>query len=49
MGHSRPLFLYFSSFQYTVDNKQMFDINKFMPLTGFEMRTSGIGSDTSTN
>ena len=27
MGHSRPLFSLFSSFQYTVDSKQMF--NKF--------------------
>ena len=26
MGHSWPLFLYFSSFQYTVDSKQMFNI-----------------------
>ena len=39
----------FSSFQYTVDSKQMFYINKFLPMTGFEPRTSGIGSDRSTN
>ena len=26
MGHSRPLFSLFSSFQYTVDSKQMFNI-----------------------
>ena len=39
----------FSSFQYTVDIIQMFDINKFLPMTGFEPRTSGIGSDRSTN
>ena len=47
MGHSRPLFLYFSSFQYTVD--KMFNINKLLPMTGFEPRISGIGSDRSTN
>ena len=39
----------FSFFQYTVDSKQMFYINKFLPMTGFEPRTSGIGSDRSTN
>ena len=27
----------------------MFDINKFLPMTGFESWTSGIGSDHSTN
>ena len=27
----------------------MFNINKFLPMTGFEPRTSGIGSDCSTN
>ena len=42
-------FSLFSSFQYTVDSTQMFDINKFLPMTGFEPRTSGIGSDRSTN
>ena len=42
-------FSLFSSFQYTVDSKQMFNINKFLPMTGFEPRTSGIGSDRSTN
>ena len=47
MCHSRPLFSLFSSFQYTVDSKQMF--NNFLPMTGFEPRTSGIGSDLSTN
>ena len=49
MGHSRPLFSLFSSFQYTVDSKQMFNINKFLPMTGFEPRTFGIGSNRSTN
>ena len=42
-------FSLFSSFQYTVDSIQMFNINKFLPMTGFEPRTSGIGSDRSTN
>ena len=28
MGHPRPLFLLFSSFQFTVDSKQMFNRNK---------------------
>ena len=42
-------FSLFSSFQYTVDSKQMFDINKFLLMTGFELRTSGIGSNHSTN
>ena len=32
----------FSFFQYTVDSKQMFYINKFLPMTGFEPRTSGM-------
>ena len=48
MGHPRPLFL-FSSFQYTVDSKQMFNIDKNLPMTGFELQTSGIGSNRSTN
>ena len=42
-------FSLFSSFQYTVDSIQMFNINKFLPMTGFELRTSGTGSDRSTN
>ena len=46
MGLSRPLFLYFRLFN-TVDSK-MFNIN-FLPMTGFEPRTSEIGSDRSTN
>ena len=41
------LFYFNSSFQYTVDSNQMF--NNFLPMTGFEPRTSGIGSDRSTN
>ena len=41
MGHSRPLFLLFSPFQYnTVDSKSMFCKN--LPMSGFEPRTSGI-------
>ena len=42
-------FSLFSSFRYTVDSKQMFNINKFLLMTGFEPRTSGIGSNRSTN
>ena len=42
-------FSLFSSFQYTDDSIQMFNINKFLPMTWFEPRTSGIGSDHSTN
>ena len=42
-------FSLFSSFQYSVDSIQMFDINKFLPMTGFEPRASGIRSDRSTN
>ena len=49
MVHSRPLFSLFSSFQYAVDSKQMFNINKFLLMTGFETRISGIRSDRSTN
>ena len=42
-------FSLFLSFQYTVDSKQMFNINNFLLMTGFEPRTTGIGSDCSTN
>ena len=45
MGHSRPLFLYFCLFN-TVDSKCSI---YFLPMTGFEPRISGIGSDCSTN
>ena len=48
MGHHRPLFLLFSPFQYTVDRKQMFNINKLFFADDW-IRTSGIGSDRSTN
>ena len=46
MGHSRPLFLYFRLFN-TADSKQC--SIKISPMTGFELRTSGVGSDHSTN
>ena len=46
VGHSRPLFIYFSLFN-TVDNKQMF--NKILPMTGVKPQTTGIISDHSTN
>ena len=39
-------FIYFRLFN-TVDNKQM--LNKILPMTGVEPRTSGISSDRSTN
>ena len=42
-------FSLFSSFQNTIDSKQMFNIYKILPMTGFEPRTSGIGSDRSSN
>ena len=42
-------FSLFLSFKYTVDSKQMFNINQFLPMTGFEPRTPGIGSNRSTN
>ena len=48
-GPFQASFSLFSPFQYTVVSKQMFFINKFLPMTGFEPRTSGIGSDRSTN
>ena len=52
MGHSRPLFLYFHLFntQLTVNKCSIYIyINKFLPMTGFELWTSGIGSNRSTN
>ena len=42
-------FSLFLSFQYTVESIQIFDINKFLAMTGFEPQTSGIRSDRSTN
>ena len=47
--HSRPLFLYFRLFTTQLTVNKIFDINKLMPMIGFEPRTSGIGSDLSTN
>ena len=41
MGHSRPIFSLFLSFN-TVDSKRSID---FLPMTGFEPRTSGVGND----
>ena len=47
MDHSRPLFLYFVySIQLTVNNVQC---TFSVPMTWFELRTSGVGSDRSTN
>ena len=42
MGHRRPLFLYFRLYK-TVGSVQIF------PITEFEPRTSGVGSDCSAN
>ena len=48
MGHFRPLILYFRLFN-TVDSQQINIWYKSLPMTGFEPRTSGVGSDCSTN
>ena len=45
MGLSRPLLLYFRIFNIVDSNWSI----KFLPMTGFEPRTSGIKSDHSTN
>ena len=49
MGQTRPIFFIFRLFntQLTVNNVQY--INKFLLMTGFELQTSGIGSNRSTN
>ena len=46
MGHSPPLFLYFRLFN-TVDSKKINVRNKSLLMTGFELRTSGVGSNHS--
>ena len=51
--YSRPLFLYFHIFN-TVDSKQInrrpdMQIGRSLPMTGFEPRTSAVGSHGSTN
>ena len=48
MGHSRPLFLYFRLFN-TGDSIQVNVRYKSLLMTGFELRTLGVGSDRSTN
>ena len=48
MGHSRPHLLYFRLFN-TVDSKQINVRFKSLLVCGFELRTSGIGSNRSTN
>ena len=46
MGHSQPLlFIFVFSIQLTENNVQY----NLLPMTGFELRTSGIGSNCSTN
>ena len=43
-------FLYFRLFNtQLIDSKQMFNIYKVLPMTGFELQTSGFGSDHTTN
>ena len=44
--HFRPLFPYFRLFNKLTVNKWSI---KILLMTGFELRTSGIGSDCSTN
>ena len=48
MGLSRPLFLYFCLFD-TFDNRFTNALLNNSPMTGFEPRASGVGSDSSTN
>ena len=48
MGHSHPLFLYFRLFNTQLIVKKC-SIEFFLPMTGFEPWTFGIGSDHSTN
>ena len=45
LGHSRPLFF---TFVFSTVNRK-FVHYKILPMTGFELRTSGIGSDRSAN
>ena len=40
VGHPRPLFLYFRLFDTQFDSKQIFNINKILPMTGFESWTA---------
>ena len=46
MVHSRPLFLHFCLFN-PVDSKQC--LIYILPMTGFEPRTSGVGTDRFAN
>ena len=43
-GHSRHLFLYFRLFYINVQL-----VDKVLPMLGFELRISGVGSNSSTN
>ena len=45
MGHSRPLFLYFCIFGIFVVQL----VDNILPITGFKLRISGIGSNRSAN
>ena len=48
MANFRSLFLYFRRFN-TVDSKQINVRYKSLPMTGFKLYTSGVGSNHSTN
>ena len=48
-GQSPASFSLIKSFQYTVDSIQMFNVNKFLSMTRFELWPSGIGSNRTTN
>ena len=47
MGHSRPLFPFI--FAFSTVNSKYFIHHKILPMPGFELRTSGIGSNHSAN
>ena len=49
MGHSKPLFFIFVFSIHSWQKTNVQYINKFLPMTGFEPWTSGIGSNRSTN
>ena len=49
LGHSRPLFLYFRLFNTQLTENKCSLYKQILPMTGFEPRTSGIGSNRSTN
>ena len=46
MGHSRALFIFIFVFSIQLTVSAQY---QFLPMTGFELQTSGVGSDRSTN